>query len=133
MREAPKGAKRPKPLCGDPATAALTLAAPFKPLREKYSAPGSSFAPRRLPCNLNNPAFEGWPSLLKGSSHAVRVETTNENASRPSAPLTLTLQGQLRMCHESDVISNNYFTSSRCYSDNRFDRNWHKYCRMRDI
>lgn len=45
MREALKGAKRPKPLCGDPVTAGLRLAAPFKP--------------------LDYPAFEGWPGLLR--------------------------------------------------------------------
>jgi hypothetical protein len=98
MREALKGAKRPKLLRGDPVTAALRLAAPFKPLRERYSAPGSSFAPRRLPCNLNNPTLEGWPGLLRSPGHAVRVETTNDDVTMTatdgrSGPIALTRSG----------------------------------------
>lgn len=117
MREALKGAKRPQLLCGDPVTAGLRLAAPFKLLARSLGAAAEYSI---------NQILGGWP----GPYGAGAMPLATKNASRPSAPLTLTLQGQLRMCHKLASISNNYFTSSRCYSDNRFDRNWHEYCRL---
>lgn len=55
-REALKGAKRPKPLCGHATIAALRPAAPFKPLA------GSLGAPTASPIN---PVLVGWPGSVK--------------------------------------------------------------------
>lgn len=117
MREALKGAKRPELLCGRTAIAAPRLAAPLKPLAGSLGAAAA--------CSVNS-VLEGLAGpIQRARAMAVRVK----NAPRPSAPLTLTLQGQLNMYQERRANVKNYFTRSRYHSDNKLDRKWHGYFR----